>query len=109
MSALLGVPRLLDGLRGHYGGVPSADAARPPAAGGALLPAELRALRQGLLNVALSLLASQAVPAHKAPRIPAEHVQVGGRGLCCFSLGLALRIATWYRETSSSCWWMPEG
>jgi hypothetical protein len=75
VSALLGVPRLLDAMRAHYGGLPSADAVRPPACGGGLLPAELRALRQGLLNVALSLLHLSAVPAHKTARIAPEDVQ----------------------------------
>jgi hypothetical protein len=75
VSALLGVPRLLDAMRAHYGGVASADAARPPAGAGGLLPAELRALRQGLLNVALSLLHLSAVPSHKAPRIAPHDVQ----------------------------------
>jgi hypothetical protein len=72
---LLGVPRLLDAMRAHYGGLPSPDTVRPPAAGGNLLPAELRALRQGLLNVALSLLHLSAVPSHKAPRIAPEDIQ----------------------------------
>lgn len=79
MSALLGVPRLLDAMRAHYGGVASPDAARPPAGGGGLLPAELRALRQGLLNVALSLLHLSAIPSHKAPRIAPDDIQASTR------------------------------
>ncbi len=76
MAALLGVPRLLDAMRAHYGTAPSPDAARPPACGGGLLPAELRALRQGLLNTALSLLLHSAVPHHKATRIATDDIQV---------------------------------
>ena len=76
MAALLGVPRLLDAMRAHYGTLPSPDAARPPACGGGLLPAELRALRQGLLNAALSLLLHSAVPHHKASRIATDDIQV---------------------------------
>ena len=76
MAALLGVPRLLCAMRAHYGSVMSPDAARPPACGGGLLPAELRALRQGLLNAALSLLLHTAVPHHKASRIATDGVQV---------------------------------
>ena len=76
MAALLGVPRLLDAMRAHYGTLPSPDAARPPACGGGLLPAELRALRQGLLNTALSLLLHSAVPHHKATRIATDNIQV---------------------------------
>ena len=76
MAGLLGVPRLLDAMRAHYGAVPSPDTARPPACGGGLLPAELRALRQGLLNTALSLLLHSAVPHHKATRIAPDDIQV---------------------------------
>lgn len=76
VAVLLGVPRLLDAMRAHYGAVPSPDTARPPACGGGLLPAELRALRQGLLNTALSLLLHLAVPHHKATRIATDDIQV---------------------------------
>jgi hypothetical protein len=76
VAALLGVPRQLDAMRAHYGGVPSQDAARPPACGGGLLPAELRALRQGLLNAALTLLLHCAVPHHKASRVALGDIQV---------------------------------
>lgn len=76
VAALLGVPRLLDAMRAHFGGAPSQDAARPPACGGGLLPAELRALRQGLLNTALSLLLHCAVPHHKASHVALDDIQV---------------------------------
>ena len=80
VSALLGVPRILDALRAHYGGVPSSPDAGRPACGGGLQPAELRALRQGLLNVALSLLAAQSVPLPQG----AAHPRRGhaGKALC---------------------------
>ena len=90
MSALLGVPRLLDAMRAHYGGVASPDTARPPAGGGGLLPAELRALRQGLLNVALSLLHLSVVPSHKAPRIAPDDTQAS---TCTMQLFLFLALA----------------
>ena len=86
VSALLGVPRILDALRAHYGGVPSSPDAGRPACGGGLQPVELRALRQGLLNVALSLLAAQSVPSHKAPRILAEDMQVRLCAVFCCEL-----------------------
>ena len=76
VAGLLGVPRLLDAMRAHFGGAPSQDAARPPACGGGLLPAELRALRQGLLNAALSLLLHCTVPHHKASRVALDDIQV---------------------------------
>lgn len=65
----------MDAMRAHYGGVPSPDSMRPPACGGGLLLAELRALRQGLLNVALSLLHSSSAPSHKAPRFMPDDIQ----------------------------------
>ena len=84
MGARLGVPRLLDAMRAHYGGVPSSqDALCPAACGGGLLPAELRALRQGLLNVVLALLHSAAVPSHKAVRIAPEDIQARGVPRIC--------------------------
>lgn len=76
VAALLGVPRLLDAMRTHFGAAASPNAARPPACGGGLLPAELRALRQGLLNAALSLLLATGGPPHKASRIAADDIQV---------------------------------
>ena len=53
---LLGVPRLLDAIRAHYWVQASPDSLRPAAAGGHLLPEEMRELRRGLLHVARILL-----------------------------------------------------
>ena len=91
MAAMLGVPRLLDAMRAHYGGAPSPDAVRPPACGGGLLPAELRALRQGLLSAALSLLLHAAAPHHKASRIASDDIQVLNPPVCNGLLDSLLR------------------
>jgi hypothetical protein len=92
VGALLGVPQLLDAMRAHYGGVPSSpDALRPPACGGGLLPLELRALRQGLLDVALTLLHAPlgAPGSHRPHRIAPEGVQARAR----MSSSLCLRVS----------------